>query len=207
MVIGTGDAVGAEAARRLARLAAANARVGRIGPGLTDAEFARVEGAFGFEFATDHRAFLAAGLPLNVPVTDPPGVISAYRAPWPDWRDGDPDDLRERLRQPVAGVLFDVENNGYWHESWGDRPAARDQKLQVAQEHLAYVPTLVPIYGHRYLPARRDSAGHLVLSVHQTDIISYGDDLADYVEHEFGQPRPTTADRPRATVEFWRDLL
>ena len=29
-------------------------------PGLTDAEFLRVEEALGFEFADDHRAFLAA---------------------------------------------------------------------------------------------------------------------------------------------------
>jgi hypothetical protein len=55
-----GARLGEEAARRLAR-------TGRyeIGPGLTDAEFARIEHDYGFEFADDHRAFLSAGLPLN----------------------------------------------------------------------------------------------------------------------------------------------
>ncbi|MFJ8963949.1 hypothetical protein ACIRG5_31625 [Lentzea sp. NPDC102401] len=32
-----------------------------IAPGLTDAEFARIEAEHGFEFADDHRAFLAVG--------------------------------------------------------------------------------------------------------------------------------------------------
>jgi hypothetical protein len=44
-------------------------------PGLTDAEFARIEAELGFQFADDHRAFLAAGLPLSALHEDPPGVI------------------------------------------------------------------------------------------------------------------------------------
>jgi hypothetical protein len=73
-----GAELGVEAARRLA---------GRQGvdvqPGLTEAEFARIEARFGFAFADDHRAFLAAGLPVG--------------GGWPDWRHGGPDELRERL--------------------------------------------------------------------------------------------------------------
>lgn len=59
-----GGAGGEEAARRLAR-----AGQHEIGPGLTCAEFTRIEQDYGFEFADDHRAFLAAGLPLNPPGT------------------------------------------------------------------------------------------------------------------------------------------
>jgi hypothetical protein len=54
--------LGEEAARRLAQAGGYE-----IGPGLTDAEFARIERKYEFEFADDHRAFLAAGLPLNIP--------------------------------------------------------------------------------------------------------------------------------------------
>jgi len=49
-----------------------------------------------------------------------------------------------------------------------------------------------------------------VLSVWQTDIICYGADLSDYIDHEFGAPSRTLADparSPRATVEFWRDFI
>ena len=57
-----GTRLGEEAARRLARS-------GRYetGPGLTNEEFTRIERKYALEFADDHRAFLAAGLPLNRP--------------------------------------------------------------------------------------------------------------------------------------------
>ncbi|MGW4031843.1 hypothetical protein ACWEFL_21455 [Streptomyces sp. NPDC004838] len=42
-----------------------------------------------------------------------------------------------------------------------------------------------------------------------TDIIGYGTDLADYVNHEFDDFDAHTPDgwRPQATVSFWRDFL
>jgi hypothetical protein len=53
----------------------------------------------------DHRAFLAAGLPVNVPFEPEEGVSYAWERPWPDWRDGDPAAIREQLEWPVDGVL------------------------------------------------------------------------------------------------------
>jgi hypothetical protein len=60
--VNSGEAtrLGEEAAQRLARTGQCD-----IGPALTDAEFARIERDYEFEFADDHRAFLAAGLPLK----------------------------------------------------------------------------------------------------------------------------------------------
>jgi hypothetical protein len=203
-----GVELGNEAARRLAERGASLTRC-RIEPGLTEADFDRIEGEFGFEFADDHRAFLTAGLPVSVPFVDPPGVISAWREPWPDWRDGDRDALRARLAGPVKGVLFDVEH-GFWTEEWGSRPDVHNEALTIARAALAEVPALVPVFGHRFLPAGSGSAGHPVLSVHQTDLIYYGVDLLDWVSQEFGGPGLNRADQawnPQATVRFWRDLL
>jgi len=157
---GAGEALGTAAAAQLARF---DGRVCRIEPGLTAAEFTRVEDEFGFEFAEDHRTFLAAGLPLSIPHDDPPGVIRTDRTPWPDWRDGDPAVLRERLNRPVEGVLFDVEHNAFWDGSWGERSAESGDALDIARRCLLDVPRLVPIYGHRYLPAGRGSFGHPIL--------------------------------------------
>jgi hypothetical protein len=56
---------------------------------------------------------------------------------------------------------------------------------------------MIPVYGHRYLPAGRATYGHPVLSIYQTDIIVYGTDLADYINHEFGR-YSTSADRAPA---------
>ncbi|WP_053756851.1 hypothetical protein [Streptomyces sp. AS58] len=192
--------LGAEAARRLAQTG-----LYEFEPGLTDAEFARVEREYGFEFADDHRAFLATGLPVNVP----PSEGQTWSKPWPEWRSGDPDTLRNQIGRPVEGVLFDVESNMFWHEAWGERPAGAAAALAAARRRLAEVPVLVPVYAHRYLPAGRGNFGHPVLSIWQTDIIYYGLDLADYMRQEFNEARGDVDETwdPRATVPFWRDLV
>src|SRR4051794_16689067 len=180
-----------EAARRLAQTGCCE-----IAPGLTDAEFDRIEREYGFEFADDHRAFLAAGLPVDDQTT----------RGWPDWRGGGPDGLRGGLGRPADGVLFDVEHNRFWYKEWGDRPTDVREALATAREHLAHVPRMVPVYSHRYLPAGRGTWGHPVLSMVQTDIIYYGTDLVDYIGQEFGGATTDRTDErwdPQATVAFW----
>lgn len=167
--------LGQEAAQRLVQMG-----LYEIGPGLTEGELTRIERDYDFEFADDHRAFLSAGLPLNIPTAQG----ETMRAPWPDWRDGEPGDLHKQLDRPVSGVLFDVENNGVWLDSWGARPADTTQAVSIARGHLAQAPKMIPIYAHRYLPAGRGTYGNPVLSIYQTDIIFYGTDLADYINSD-----------------------
>lgn len=200
-----GPRLGADA---MSRLRASSVCV--IENGLGDDEFARIEKAFGFRFADDHRAFLAAGLPVNSPPAPPaPGVVAASTQPWPDWRHQDHEELRARLDRPVDGVLFDVEHNGFWADTWGKRPDRTDRALVVARRALARVPAMIPVYAHRYLPGGTGTWGHPVLSIWQTDVICYGLDLADYIDREFATAGPPPYDEswnPRATVEFWKDL-
>ncbi len=103
-------------------------------------------------------------------------------------------------------MLFDVRTNNFWYDGWGPRPRRKAEAVAVAKRRLAEVPKLVPVYGHRYLPAGREHGGHPVLSVWQTDIIFYGLNLADYIDHEFGGAGWGDAE-PEATAPFWRDLL
>ena len=75
-----------------------------------------------------------------------------------------------------------MEHNAFWHPSWGQRPADTEQALSAARQHLSRAPKMIPVWGHRYLPAGRGTYGHPVLSIYQTDIIIYGTDLADYID-------------------------
>ena len=121
-----------------------------IDPGLTDPELDRIEQEFGFQFADDHRAFLAAGLPVNTrPEPREPGVIYTYSEPRPDWRRADRGKLRGMLNRPSEGALFDVEHNDFWYDRWGPRPADTASAMATATRMLAQVPTMVPVYGHR----------------------------------------------------------
>jgi len=202
---GDGSRLGAAA---MAKLRARSVCV--VQDGLSDDEIARIETTFGFRFADDHRAFLTAGLPVNLPPAPrESGVVVTHAQPWPDWRHLDHDELRDRLGWPVDGVLFDVENNQFWAEAWGERPGRTGQAVKVARRELARAPAMIPVYGHRYLPAGAGTHGHPVLSMWQTDIICYGLDLADYIDREFADASRRAGDpprNPRVTVEFWKDL-
>ncbi|MGQ4377505.1 hypothetical protein ACN6K9_008197 [Streptomyces sp. SAS_267] len=161
--------------------------------GMSARELDQVEERWGFRFAPEHRTLLGVGLPTG--------------GRWPDWRDGNAEDLEAMLAWPVHGVLFDVEHNGFWHPEWDPRPVDTQDALKVARVHLAKVPVMVPVYSHRYLLAEPNRTGTPVLSMYQTDIICYGTDLVDYFHNEFRRPMPTPEDHQYAAVPFWSYFL
>lgn len=157
--------------------------------GLTDAEAVATETRFSFRFPPDLRAFLQTALP---------------RGPqFPDWRSGDESLLRDWLNRPRDGILFDVEHSGFWLEEWGPRPRSLEAAHRVVNELVTAAPKLIPIYGHRMMPDEPQEHGNPVFSVHQTDIIHYGFDLADYFRNEFHLPgREPWPEHIRA-IRFW----
>lgn len=186
-----GYPLGIEAAHRLVRLGFVD-----IHPGLTDAEIAEVERTHGFEFANDHRAFLAEGLPVWAAGRDDhPNKVSWG---WPNWRE-DTETLRSQVAHPET-VILDAISRGHWPSGWGRTPADPEQALTRARSRLASIPRMVPVYAHRYLPAGRGTSGNSVLSIHSLgDTVVYGLDLADYIDREFRTPR--------LDVPFWPDYI
>ncbi len=158
--------------------------------GLSTREVAKIEARFGFTFGPEHRSFLRSVLPVG--------------RSWPNWRRDPADELRGRLDWPIEGVIFDVRHNGFWPASWGNRPQETDAWEPEARKHLAEVPKLVPVFSHRYLASDPGVKPSPVFSVHQTDVIYYGDNLLDYVAHEFSVP-PFNPSEP-THVPFWSDL-
>jgi len=158
--------------------------------GLTDAEVSRIQEQFGFQFPPDLMAFLQAALPVT--------LIGGREETFPNWRSGEIENLQTRLDWPFDGMVFDIENNVFWLDDWGARPASLEAAIEVARRAVDSAPKLIPVYSHRYLPAEPFLAGNPVLSVHQTDIIYYGADLWDYFRNEFG---PKQERRQKLTVK------
>ncbi|NHA68643.1 hypothetical protein [Phycicoccus flavus] len=172
----------------------------KYAPGLSADELRAVEQRFGITFARSQREFLSRVLPVEGPqVTE--------RAAWPDWRHGTTEELMGRLTWPTDGVVFDVLHDAFWPASWGSRPVGKGDAEAVARSRLGDVPALVPLFGHRYFPARPTNEDPPVFSVWQTDVIYYGDDIADWSAREFGgDPHPRTISPDRRTP-FWSDLV
>eukprot|EP00928_Gymnodinium_smaydae_P080626 TRINITY_DN64293_c0_g1_i1.p1 TRINITY_DN64293_c0_g1~~TRINITY_DN64293_c0_g1_i1.p1 ORF type:complete len:279 (-),score=46.65 TRINITY_DN64293_c0_g1_i1:23-829(-) len=154
--------------------------------GLTDEEFESIEQRFGMTFPPELRTFLSVGLPVG--------------SGFPNWRTWMGDNSF------IEGILFDVENNDFWwdgsdlSQSWGEMPEDMTTRLAVAQEKLSALPPLIPVYMHRAMSSS-NQPGLPVLSVHQTDIISYGPDFPSYLVCEFGiDPVRKSPEGPEFTV-------
>lgn len=139
--------------------------------GLSAADIAAIEAQLGFALPEDF-AFLLRNM------RDPGGVFF----PWSSFQ-------KQQYDQSIAWVLrgieFDIEKNELWLKRWGERPGTPAEALDIARRDFATWPKLLPVYGHRFLPADPCRIGNPVFSIVQTDIVYYGTDLADYLINEF----------------------
>lgn len=165
-------------------------------PGLTLIEVQQIEEEYGFTFPPDLKDFLLFALPISE------GFIN--------WRESDRDEIQRRLSWPYEGVCFDIEHNAFWIEEWGQKPSVLTDAFDIAKHAINNAPTLIPVYGHRYMPDRPSERGNPVFSVYQTDIIYYGSDLYDYLQNEFyqhfGRSKYQIEAEPK-TIIFWSDLI
>lgn len=158
--------------------------------GLSEVELARAERRYGVRFAQDHRELLALALPVG--------------DSWFNWRARADARVRGAIRWPFEGVLFDVENNAFWPASWGERPDSVAVRFEIVEQQVSTWPQLVPLYGHRYLPAAPFGPGAPVFSVHQSDVIVYGTNLLNYSAREFGTTQAISgADLETSGLEPW----
>jgi hypothetical protein len=119
--------------------------------------------------------------------------------------------IREAFNWLVDGLVFDVEHNQLWRDSWswGVRPQSPEDRRSRVAELVSHAPKLLPIIGHRYVLAEGPT---LVLSVYQSDIVLYGRDLRAFLLTELHRlidiaddPAWGTADT--ASIRFWGELM
>lgn len=175
---------------------------------LSDAEISSIQDRFGFVFPPELRMFLQIAVP-----------ISDY---FPQWRSDTGQQLRDWLDRPIEGILFDVRNNVFWHEKWGQRPTDVREAIAIARDHLSRVPKLIPIGDRVYLkciPETPAEPGNPVFSVNQTDVLHAGRNFCDFLwwfsrpksefdgDEESGiAPTPTHGDDYRE-IPFWSELV
>jgi hypothetical protein len=165
----------------------------KIAAGLTPSEFAEAEEHFGFRFPPDLRSFLAEALPVG--------------ERFPNWRHPQSEQLATMMEWPLDGLLFDIERNDFWLVEWGERPQSLDDAFAVAGKAVAEAPTLIQVYGHRYMPDEPQDGSNPVFSVYQTDIIYYGANLLDYLENEFDLGLLTNEQPAVREIRFWSRLV
>jgi len=164
--------------------------------GLTDNQINDAQEFYNIKFPPDLKELLMCFCP-------------AFFFDWSNFSKTNVQLLKERLRWPTEGILFDVENNNFWMECWGIKPNHMKTALEIAERNLAAVPPLIPIYSHRYIPSNPCEAGNPIYSVYQTDIIYYGKDIWDYFKVEFDRkPQQSIQfDEIKPDIPFWGELV
>jgi hypothetical protein len=124
---------------------------------------------------------------------------------FPDWRARPADAMRKWREDLVDNIHFDVTQNNFWLDQWGDVPSDPQESRQIVADALAEAPTLIPIMAHRAIPNDPLAAGNPVFSVWQTDIILYGANLTEYLANEFKRRYEISPET--RTIRFWSRLV
>jgi hypothetical protein len=146
----------------------------RFSDGLTEREFEDIEQNYQFKFPPDLKDFLSIALPTSDNFID-----------WRDMSERNVELIKKRFDWCLEGMLFDIEHNNFWIKEWGNKPNELLTAKNKCTEEYKKAPRLVPICSHRYIPVTPFESGNPILSVHQTDIIYYGENLYSYLMVEF----------------------
>lgn len=146
----------------------------------------------------------------------PPDLIELMRQRRPlisdgfDWFKSSAEEIQRKLDWPYEGFLFDVRHNDLWWPEWGPKPISGAEQAATLSEVIAKAPKLIPLFGHRYLPETPFESGNPVFSVWQSDVIYYGENLADWIlreETRLDAGRPIEPDFPPKEIPFWSETV
>jgi hypothetical protein len=165
--------------------------------GLKEVEIEEIEKLYNIQFPPDLKEFLMFALPIS------DGFVN-----WIDKSKENIESITDRLNWALEGIIFDIEHNEFWMNDWGKKPTSFKVAVNIATMHYNKAPKLIPIYSHRYIPSNPLEKGNPIMSVHQTDIIYYGENLFSYflVEFDFKEHKDIGFENIKR-IPFWSDII
>lgn len=171
-----------------------------LGPPLTDDEIKIIEDHYNFKFPPDLAELLKIGIPSLF--YDWHGVASGNKKAISR--------VDEALKNLIGGIIFDVEHNGYVNKR-SDAGLPLEERINRVLQAYNDAPKMIPIFSHRFIPSFPCEAGNPIFSCHQTDIIIYGDNIIDYLYHEFGRGNSRIKDNKAngkvKEIPYWTRML
>ena len=153
-----------------------------------DRDIDALERQHGVDFPADYRAFLAI-----LGGTDRPALRYGFegaalkyqgkRYVFPDWLDDAV--LTKPFNSVLEDLLFDVEKNNIWLDSWGARPDTPDDRRRIVAGLMDRAPKVIPVHGHRFMVAGAEQSPAPVLSGVQSDFILYASSIEDVLIRDF----------------------
>jgi hypothetical protein len=162
--------------------------------GLSEQEIIKIKQEYNIEFPKELREFYSTALPVSK------GFYN-----WRDFKPSNVQYIKGVIDRPFNDI-YELAEEVFWCDEWGDEPN-ESERANVVREMLKKAPGLIPIYLHRYIPTINLEPTP-VFSIHDTDIIYYGENLESYFEIEFGDKIQSNINcKVINNVPFWSDLL
>lgn len=163
--------------------------------GLTVEEIAKIQDTYKIVFPKSLKEFLTIALPISK------GFYN--------WRNFEQDNVRfikEIINRPIEDV-DELAEEVYWCDDWGKEPENEMQIALIVRERLKSAPRLIPIYAHRYIPMIPED-NPPIISIHDIDIIYYGENLEDYFKVEFKKKKQGKIEFENINpIPFWSDIM
>ena len=163
--------------------------------GLTVEEIAKIEYIYKIKFPKSLKEFLMIALPISK------GFYN--------WRNLEQDNImfiKKVINRPIEEV-DELAEEVYWCDEWGEEPENATDIGRIVRKKLQNAPKLLPIYGHRYIPMILVD-NPPIISIHDIDIIYYGEDLENYFEVEFGaKEQGAIRFKNIHPIPFWSDIM
>ena len=168
--------------------------------GVSNERILEIEKKINFVFPPDLRDLLMNFVPRGFHKQD---------AGFPDWNNEPIESLSKRFDVFTESVIFDITNNNFWYSKWGKKPEAINDRVNLAKDKLKTEPKPIPIYLHRCMLSQPNIIGNPILSIYQTDMIFYGNDLYDYFKNEFGGDKinMNLSDPKLKLDNFWLNVI
>lgn len=162
--------------------------------GLSEQEIIKIEQEYNINFPKELQEFYYTALPVSK------GFYN-----WRDFKPANVQYIKDSINRPFKDI-YELANEVYWCDEWGDEPN-ESERADAIRERLRKAPALIPIYLHRYIPTINLEPTP-IFSIHDTDIIYYGENLKSYFEIEFGNKKQSDINFAIIKdVPFWSDLL
>ena len=161
--------------------------------GLDDNEINQIETLYSIKFPDILKQFLQEKLPISNGFYD-----------WRDFSEKNIETITEIINRPkkaLKGLWEEID----WSENWGDIPISEIDKKSAIINRIEKAPKIIPVYRHRYIPCIGSNPP--VLSICDTDIIYYGKNLIDYLNHEFFNQKIDNVLENYDDIPFWSDLM
>lgn len=163
--------------------------------GLTVEEVTKIEDIYKIKFPKSLREFLMIVLPISK------GFFN--------WRNLEQDNvmfIKKVINRPIEDV-DELAEDVYWCDDWGEEPENEMDIALIVRERLKSAPKLIPVYEHRYIPMIIED-NPPIISIHDIDIIYYGQNLEDYFKVEFGGKEQSEIEFENINpIPFWSDIM